>query len=311
MSYPILSGIEFNKLYGEKTFVKLTNKTENHRGFQYKDGLNIDTNEFGIQFDVGLFFTEYDKIYKWIEINYNYSHSYYRIVTIPDYSQVCIDYDAYKTDKFILGERKEIFNDYIFCENIIKKKPSLFQYIPISNQTENICELALESIIKIKNYNYYIIKFITDENLNKEKVHNMIKNVLKVYAFAILYIKNPTEEMYDLAIERNYQVIEFINNENIINKYIQKDGLLLRFIRFIKLNKHTYKYKFLREIKSIPRQTERMCLLAVKQNGLALQYVNKQTEEICITALLQNYHALKYVPYDVLNKILGYIEQIN
>jgi hypothetical protein len=43
------------------------------------------------------------------------------------------------------------------------------------------------------------------------------------------------------------------------------------------------------------RQTEQMCLEAVKQNGLALQYVKEQTQEICLTAVGQNGYALSYV----------------
>jgi hypothetical protein len=41
--------------------------------------------------------------------------------------------------------------------------------------------------------------------------------------------------------------------------------------------------------------TDEICLEAVKQNGLALEYVEKQTEEICIEAIKQNLFALLYV----------------
>jgi len=38
-----LTGIEFKQLYPNTLFYKLTNETENHNGFQFKTGLNIDT----------------------------------------------------------------------------------------------------------------------------------------------------------------------------------------------------------------------------------------------------------------------------
>jgi len=38
-----------------------------------------------------------------------------------------------------------------------------------------------------------------------------------------------------------------------------------------------------------------MCLAAVRQNGLALQYVKEQIEEICLAAVKQNGLALQYV----------------
>lgn len=47
--------------------------------------------------------------------------------------------------------------------------------------------------------------------------------------------------------------------------------------------------------KHIERQTEKICLAAVKQNGLLLEFVEEQTEEICITAVKQNGMALKFV----------------
>lgn len=42
-------------------------------------------------------------------------------------------------------------------------------------------------------------------------------------------------------------------------------------------------------------QTEAICLEAVKQNGLALQYVKHQTEAICLEAIKQNPMAFKWV----------------
>ncbi|HID9497650.1 TPA: DUF4116 domain-containing protein [Clostridioides difficile] len=35
--------------------------------------------------------------------------------------------------------------------------------------------------------------------------------------------------------------------------------------------------------------------MAVKQNGLAIQFVQKQTDEICVEAIKQNKKAIKYI----------------
>ena len=35
----------------------------------------------------------------------------------------------------------------------------------------------------------------------------------------------------------------------------------------------------------VKTQTEKICLAAVKQNGLALKYVKNQTEKICLVAV--------------------------
>ena len=41
-----LTGSQFNELYKDQKFVKLTNENECHNNFQYKDGLNVDTIKF-------------------------------------------------------------------------------------------------------------------------------------------------------------------------------------------------------------------------------------------------------------------------
>ena len=46
-------------------YYKITNETENHYGYQYKDGLNVleePFNEKPVCRKGGLYFTEYDKI---------------------------------------------------------------------------------------------------------------------------------------------------------------------------------------------------------------------------------------------------------
>ena len=47
----------------------------------------------------------------------------------------------------------------------------------------------------------------------------------------------------------------------------------------------------------LKKQTDEICLEAVKQNGLVLDYVKKQTEEICIEAVKDT----KYAIYSVKN----------
>jgi hypothetical protein len=48
------------------------------------------------------------------------------------------------------------------------------------------------------------------------------------------------------------------------------------------------------------KQTPEICLTAVKQNGLAVQYVNKLNSEICKSAVKQNREAFQYVVENIL-----------
>ena len=90
----LLSGKEFNRLYKDRTFVKTTNKDENHYGFKYKTGLNIDTTLFdpNIEHGAGLYFTDIEYLYNWVDI---YSICGYpvwmRYVTIPEDAKVFVN----------------------------------------------------------------------------------------------------------------------------------------------------------------------------------------------------------------------------
>lgn len=82
---------------------------------------------------------------------------------------------------------------------------------------------------------------------------------------------------------------EFKTNKIFLN--IRKNVLTLNFA-LIKCYPELLKYI---------KQTEKTCLDAVRQNGLALQYINidNQTIQICLEAIAQNSHALKHVKNNI------------
>lgn len=90
-------------------YFKVTNKTENHHGFQYKDGLNVDTLPFqpsGSCVPGGLYFSDLRNIGKF----YNYG-VWLRVVTLPkdnpDFKMVRDDSGCVKwrANMIILGNR--------------------------------------------------------------------------------------------------------------------------------------------------------------------------------------------------------------
>ena len=114
----VLSGSEFNKQFADKKFVKLTTETENHNGFQFKTGLNIDTVTFDPSGECqpgGIYFCEIDKFYQWISYNDKICVNY-REVTMPDDAKVYIETNKFKADKINLGEKKDIWSDEKMCE---------------------------------------------------------------------------------------------------------------------------------------------------------------------------------------------------
>jgi len=113
-----MTGKEFNEAYPDIDLVKLTNKKEIHHGFQFTDGLNIDTFKFNSEVDCspgGIYFVE--KVYasEWIHyITYFESKmmSNIRKVTIPNDARVYIEPHycqcKIKADKIILAPKEAI-----------------------------------------------------------------------------------------------------------------------------------------------------------------------------------------------------------
>ena len=118
--HAVISGKEFNELYPDKTFIKLTNKDEIHNGFQFKTGLNIDTIQFNPTGECstgGLYFCDENDVGRWIEYG-NKKMTYYRVVKVLDDANIYIEEYKFKTDKFILGEKQSIFDNLNYCKLI-------------------------------------------------------------------------------------------------------------------------------------------------------------------------------------------------
>ena len=99
-----MNGKIFNQLYGNMIFYKLTNESENHNGFKFKTGLNIDiTNK-------GIFFTDIEHMYMWLDYGCK-DMIYMRSIIIPNDATVTILKNKYKTNKIILSNRRKINND--------------------------------------------------------------------------------------------------------------------------------------------------------------------------------------------------------
>jgi hypothetical protein len=127
MEGEVLPGKEFNRVYKDKVFVKLTNKKENHNGFQFKTGLNEDTvpfNPTGKCSAGGIYFCEYEKTINWLHYNSAGFMVYYRHVHVPDDSKVYIERGKYKADKIMLTDREKI-SEQVYIEALKKNTISL------------------------------------------------------------------------------------------------------------------------------------------------------------------------------------------
>src|SRR6185312_15184561 len=114
-----LSGKKFNELNQNVMFYKFTNRTETHNGFQCHDGLNEKC-----QNGASLTFTNLNYIYTALNVNDCKNAWFIREVIIPDDAIIHIKSNYFETNKFILGERVDlhdfyVWKDYNFCKDAI------------------------------------------------------------------------------------------------------------------------------------------------------------------------------------------------
>jgi len=150
MNYQTLSGAQFNILFKNKTFVKLTKKDEKHNNLQFETGLNIDIIPFkpyGICIDGGIYFTDIDNMALWVEYK-NMTMEWMRYVSIPDDAKVFVLENTFKCDKLVLSERHKItFNN---IKKAIQLNGLVLQYV--EKQTPELCKLATQQNIKAQKY---------------------------------------------------------------------------------------------------------------------------------------------------------------
>lgn len=125
------TGANFNDLFHDCAFVKLTNSSEKHRGFQFVDGLNIDKNYFNT-YDTctkgGIYFIDIKDAYKWIHYNEDVgTMKYIRRIYIPDDAKVYVLDGKFKTDKIVLYQR-EIIKNNVYKE-FVKNNGYMLQYL--------------------------------------------------------------------------------------------------------------------------------------------------------------------------------------
>lgn len=196
----ILSGKEFKSIHGHKTFYRITNNLECHRGFQYKTGVNIDHLPFNPTGECsagGLYFTEVDKLSMWITLN----STYIRRVEIMNDSRIYIEDNKFKADKFILGERillkdLELWNDAAYCLAAVEKNGYAIEYV--INQTTELCLAAVKQ-------NGYALQHV------KEQTKDICLAAVKQNGFALQYVITQTQEIYLAALKSDPFALKYVD----------------------------------------------------------------------------------------------------
>ncbi len=189
-------------------YVKLTNKTCIHNGFEFKEGLNTDTIPFNIDKECcagGIYFCRLDDIFRWL--NYNNMEMYYIWdVKIPKVDErendvkVMIYENKIKASSIILSNKRkiedlDIWNKLDFQLKAIKWGGYSIQYI--KNPSE---EIKLEAVKKDGNVIRYI-KYPSEE---------IQLAATRQDGLAIQYIKDPSEDVQLEAVIQDENAIDYI-----------------------------------------------------------------------------------------------------
>jgi hypothetical protein len=138
---------------------RLTNETEEHRGLQYKTGLNVDPLQFspsGACSAGGMyFFHESQLIYA---RDYVRDPKWMRLVTLTPNSKVWAEERKYKTSEFILGERAFFYLPEEICMAAVQQDGWALVYVKA--QTPELCMAAVQEDGRSLRY----VKDVKDQN---------------------------------------------------------------------------------------------------------------------------------------------------
>lgn len=230
---------------------------------------------------------------------------------------------------------------YEMCEEAVKKDPMLLKHVPINYRTEELCNMAFNS--DIRTFPFLNKKFIThDMCIDAVKfdgallkyvpdVHftnSVCIEAIKQKPIAIDHIKNPTIEMWKVAITSDPSIIFDLKNpsdemlllaapkypslyDKIKNKslIIQGDGVDVDFLlnnnpNYITNIKNPSYQQCLTVIKKsaklinyipLEHQSEELCMIAVQDYPESIKFMEKQTDSIALTAVLQRGRVLQFV----------------
>lgn len=146
--YKEVSGKQLNEANEYKTFYKFIDESKIHNGYEFKTGLNIDTNEFsptGSCSEGGIYFTDVFNVTSFSNYGINLCD-----VKIPDNARCYLENNKIKCDKIIINFIEHISNhdgwkDINFCMKFIKYNNVYMRYVD-----EKILEKHITILNKMK-----------------------------------------------------------------------------------------------------------------------------------------------------------------
>ena len=192
--------------------------------------------------------------------------------------KICLE--ALKRNAYCIDDIREQKEE--FCLIAVNIFADSIKYINPEFLTEQIC---LQAIIKDAKILKYIPKEFQTEKICIESVSQNGLN--------LEYVLIKTKTICKKAINTTPDSVMFLNAKDSFNNMLSESELIELNIMAIKKDNKVFQ---------LVEQFEKVCLEALRINGLNLKHVNKQTIEMCEVAVKQNKKALKYINKSIFSK---------
>ena len=201
----------------QKRYFKITNKDENHNGFQYVDGLNIldkPFEKYGSCVPGGLYFTDIEHIFEFLQYGI-----YLREVILPtddkDFEMVADEQNKYRANKIILGKRYDL-ND-----------STSFKYL-----VENGADVKTNNNYALRWASRYghldVVKYLVENSADVKTNNNSAVRLASEYGHLDV-VKYLVENGADIKANNNYAVrIASKNGHLDVVKYLVENGADLK-----------------------------------------------------------------------------------
>jgi len=179
--------------------------------------------------------------------------------------------------------------------------------------------------------NYASLAYYSEKNaflsLCKKQTYEICEEAIKIYAYNIRYVKEPTADLCLLACEVGDGILQYIPEKfrtyelclksiiknhndivyvppNILDRYMCMESFKQSHsLRYIPEKFRTYEMCLLAcqtsddELQYVNEEfrTDEICMLAIKKDPCGLKHIFRQTEELCLEAVKKNPLSFKYV----------------
>ena len=202
------NGVEFKKEFGNE-FYKCINKEHKQMGFQWKIGLNIDTNKFYTTgtHKAGLYFTNRDRIH-----NYLTYGNYICTLRIPDEATIVIDdpqgeacrADRLYLEKMTLIKDFEFWSDPEYCAKISPFNPKVSIYFKIDYN------------LHLDKCGIFLLFAGLSENLNQKKCLQAVKTYGTI--LGNIPIEKRSEKVCLSAVKNDPAAVIYVPKNKLNNK---------------------------------------------------------------------------------------------